>query len=194
MKKLFLFAAVLLLPLAAFAQGRVNFANALYAIQTNLSVGPANFSATPLRIGLFIGPAGEVNPQNLTLAMNNVGGSPAWATNQPSPFAGLFNGGSNFQIQGNAWTPISFQIRAWSLAYTTYEEALIDPAAWRGASAIGTVTPTLGITPIPNLFGTGAGQVGAFQVYQSYDSIPEPSSIALGLLGVGVLAFLRRRK
>ncbi len=35
MKKLLLLAAVLLLPLVAFAQGRVNFANAGFGIQTN---------------------------------------------------------------------------------------------------------------------------------------------------------------
>ena len=200
MKKLLLFAAVLFLPLAAFAQGRVNFANARNLIQTNNQpyspLGPASLSASPLRIGLFIGPVGESNPQNLTLALNNIDGRPAWATNQPSPFAGHFNGGNNFEIQGNAGTPISFQIRAWALPYITYNEALTAfnlglPNVFNGVSTIGTVTPSIDVTPTPNLFGTAPGQISSFTVTSII--IPEPSSITLGLLGVGILTFFRRR-
>lgn len=200
MKKLLSLAVVLALPWAGFAQGRVNFANAGFAIQTNSSgggTGPANFAATPLRIGLFIGAAGEVNPANLSLALNNVNGNPAWATNQSAPFAGMFNGGNNFEIQGNAGTPISFQIRAWSINYTTYGEAVTAwnagmPGVLFGLSTIGGVTPSTGAAPTPNLFGVNPGQIGAFQV--SVPLVPEPSSIGLGLLGLGVLALFRRRK
>lgn len=202
MKKILLLAALLALPLAAFAQGRVNFANAGFPIQTNHTaiggtVGAANFQRSPLRVGLFIGGAGELNPDNLSLALNNANGNPAWATNQSAPFSGLFNGGNNFEIQGNAGVAISFQIRAWSINYTTYGEAL---AAWNsntpgvliGSSTIGSVTPATGAAPTPNLFGANPGQIGAFQV--TPPPIPEPSSIALGLLGLGAIALFRRRK
>ena len=203
MKKVLLLAVLLALPMAALAQGRVNFANPLFQITTNFSgqpngtVGNANRTFSPLRVGLFIGANGELNPANLTLALNNVGGTPAWATNQSAPFSGAFNGGNNFELQGNGGTAISFQIRAWSLAYTTYAEAL---TAWNagtvgtliGSSTIGSVVPATGATPTPNLFGAGAGQIGAFSVFPP--AIPEPSSIALGLLGLGAVALFRRRK
>jgi len=202
MKKILLLVAVLALPLAAFAQGRVNFANAGFAISTNYTsvggtVGAANRNLSPLRVGLFIGASGEANPANLLLAFNNVGGGAAWATNQAAPFSGLFNGGNNFEIQGNAGTEISFQIRAWSIAYNTWGEAVTAAAGLNGvllgASTIGTITPATGAAPTPNLFGAGAGQVGAFQVIPS-SVVPEPSSIALGLLGLGAIALFRRRK
>ncbi len=202
MKKILLLAAILALPLAAFAQGRVNFANAGFAIQTNFTalggtVGNANRTFSPLRVGLFTGANGELNPANLTLAVNNVGGGFAWATNQAAPFSGAFNGGNNFEILGNAGTAISFQIRAWSLAYTTYAEAVTAfnagvAGTLVGSSTIGSITPATGATPTPNLFGTGAGQVAAFQVFPP--AVPEPSSIALGLLGLGAVALFRRRK
>ena len=204
MKKLLVFAVMLAQPWATFAQGRVNFANVGFAIQTNFSalpygtVGAADFARSPLRIGLFIGAAGEINPANLSLALNNADGSFAWATNRSVPFAGLFNGGNNFEIKGNLGNPISFQIRAWSLAYLTFSEAEIaglvgTPGVWLGASTIGSVTPATGITPTPNLFGTQSGQVGAFAVYPTLIG-PEPSSIALGLLGMSAILLLRRRK
>ena len=202
MKKILLLATILALPMVAFAQGRVNFANAGFAIQTNFTsvggtVGNANRTFSPLRVGLFVGPDGS-SSNSLTLAVNNVGGGFAWATNQSAPFSGAFNGGNNFEIQGNAGTAISFQIRAWSLAYTTFNEAF---AAYNagvagtlvGASAIGSITPATGATPTPNLFGAGAGQIAAFQAFPP-SAIPEPSSIALGLLGLGAVALFRRRK
>ena len=201
MKKICLLAALLVLPAVAFAQGRVNFANAGFAINTNFTsvggtIGPANFARTPLRVGLFVGGAGEVNPANLLLAINNVGGGPAWATNQSAPFSGLFNGGNNFEIQGNAGTAISFQIRAWSSAFLTFGEAQTawlagTPGVVIGSSSIGGITPATGAAPTPNLFGAGASQIGAFQVIPG---IPEPSSIALGLLGLGAIALFRRKK
>ena len=202
MKKILLLAAVLALPLAASAQGRVNFANAGFAIQTNHTsiggtVGAANFARSPLRVGLFVGAPGEVNPANLTLALNNANGAPAWGTNQSAPFSGLFNGGNNFEIQGNAGVPITFQVRAWSFAYLTYGEAETawnagTPGTLIGSSTIGSITPATGGTPTPNIFGAGVGQIAAFQVVPP--PVPEPSSIALGLLGLGAIAFFRRRK
>jgi hypothetical protein len=202
MKKLILLGLCLALPLAASAQGRVRFANtSLTLIQTNgslisLSDGPASLAVTPLRIGLYIGAPGENNPQNLVLAVNNVGGGAAWATNQNAPFAGMFIGGNLFEIQGNSGTPISFQVRAWSIGYNSFDEAYVAwasgvPGIWQGVSQIGSVTPATGLTVTPSLFGSGAGQIGGFFVSPL---TPEPSTIALGLLGVGCLALFRRRK
>ena len=52
MKKILLLATILALPMVAFAQGRVNFANAGFAIQTNFTsvggtVGNANRTFSP---------------------------------------------------------------------------------------------------------------------------------------------------
>ena len=91
---------------------------------------------------------------------------------------------------------IAFQLRAWSGAFASYEAALT--AATSGNSSIllgesrifvlgplgGPAVPTLP----PAIFGTG--KLNAFTV----QPVPEPSSIALGLLGLGAIALFRRRK
>jgi hypothetical protein len=202
MKKILLTIAFALLPCIVFAQGRVNFSNPNTAfVSTNFTsvggtAGAADFALTQLRVGLYIAPAGTSDLNAFTLASLDVAGTPALATNRAAAFRGLFNGGNPFPIQGNAGTQIAFQIRAWSFPYLTYEAAAAD---WNngvagvliGSSTIGSVTPATGAATTPALFGAGAGQVGGFAVIPN---VPEPSTIALGLLGLGAVALFRRRK
>jgi len=83
-----------------------------------------------------------------------------------------------------------FIVRAWDNkggTITTWAQVLQDPRIARGESTIFTVNAPLGFgtaTP-PNLVG-----LESFQLY----SVPEPSVIALGVLGAGCLFMLRRRK
>jgi hypothetical protein len=116
----------------------------------------------------------------------------------PAAAAGLFNGGSAAAVAGiDAGTQIRFQLRAWSLfAGTTYDAArtaaLSDPnnVAY-GVSGLGTTTLGGGLVTPGSLYGTSAGLLTqGFQIAP----VPEPSSIALGLLGLGAVALFRRRK
>ena len=85
----------------------------------------------------------------------------------------------------------------WKQINTDYSESSAPTAIANsdftilGGVSIGTVTPTL-VGPIPELFGTGPGQVGGFVLTPFL--VPEPSSIALGALGLASVLLSRRRK
>jgi len=189
MKKLLLLAALIALPSMMMAQGSVRFVNFTTPdtrITTNNLAGGVGFTdgLNQWKIGLYLAPNGTTDPSAFTLV--------ATATNRTGAFLGLFNGGDPLALPGGypAGTQIAFQIRGWNFAAASYEEAALSPTGWVGQSPIGFVTPASSAGPFPALFGTGAGQVGGFQI----TPVPEPSSIALGLLGLGAIALFRRRK
>ena len=204
MKKTLLLLGLILLPVALFAQGTVNFANTSTTLMTTNSGNPpppgqpANATgpttgAGQYTVGLYIAPQGTTD----LLAFTLMGPT---TLSQSGLGNGRFNGNplpNNFAVSNNTGQTIAFQVRAWStFAGSTYEAALAFAGAnsagrYLGASTIGEVTPATGLTPTPALFGTGAGQVGGFVLAPV---IPEPSSIALGLLGLGAIALFRRRK
>jgi len=196
MKKTLLLLGLVLLPAALFAQGTVNFAN------NNNTRMTTNSTATPppgqlanqagntqlgFTVGFYFAPQGttDLNAFNLltptTTSLAGIG-------------VGTFNGngGTNLTIPGNTGQAIAFQVRAWStFAGSTYALARSTPNAYLGSTAIGEVTPSTGIAAAALIFGTNPGQVGGFVLSPA---IPEPSSIALGLLGLGAIALFRRRK
>jgi len=195
MKKLLLLAALLLGTATGFSQGNVvfnNFApNTNFRLWTNNAFGTAsNLMAnggTHYRIGLYVSATNEGASLELVGTVGNTGLQP-----------GYFSGQNPFTLPApyGPGTPINFQIRAWSVAGgASYADALtainggnLDIAI--GTSAIGTVTPA-GVGPAAPLFGTATGLLTrGFEIAP----VPEPSSIALGLLGLGAIALFRRRK
>jgi hypothetical protein len=196
MKKQLILLALLLLPVAVFAQGRVAFANTSTTQMTTNStatppagqnpnqVGPTTGVNTYL-VGLYVAPQGTTDLNAFTLI--------GTATNGTVPVNnGRFNGGNPFVVPGNNGEIIAFQIRAWTFSSgATYELARNVPNTYIGSTALGEVAPATGTQLTPQLFGTGAGQVGAFVLIPN---VPEPSSIAIGLLGLGAIALFRRRK
>jgi len=196
MKKHLIVLGLLLLPVALFAQGRVSFANTSTTQMTTNStstpppgqVANANGPTTGVNtylVGLYIAPQGTADPNAFTLI--------GTATNGTVPVNnGRFNGGNPFVIPGNNGETIAFQIRAWQFNAGATYEAASAPNVYRGQTTIGEVTPATGVTLTPALFGTAPGQVGGFVLTPNI--VPEPSSIALGLLGLGAIALFRRRK
>ena len=196
MKKTLLLLGSLLLPAVVFAQGTVNFANTTSTRMTTNSTSmpppgqsanaSGNTAAGQYTVGLYIAPQGTTDPNAFTLMGPTTVGGPV----------GLFNAnpaGGFFVISNNTGQTIAFQVRAWhTSAGATYELARDVANAYRGVSAIGEATPATGLQTPPALFGTGAGQVGGFVLTPA--TIPEPSSIALGILGLGAIALFRRRK
>jgi hypothetical protein len=83
----------------------------------------------------------------------------------------------------------TFQVRVWcnTPGVTTWADVLARPSVPRGYSTLFTVPYALTTTPNtpPNLEG-----LTSFQLF----IVPEPSVIALGVLGAGCLFLLRRRK
>jgi hypothetical protein len=84
--------------------------------------------------------------------------------------------------------PATVQLRAWSSAFATYDAAVTANAA-AGKSALLTLSATgapNGAPPTPDVNLTG---LQGFTL----SGVPEPSTIALGLIGAGAL-LIRRRK
>lgn len=176
---------------SSFAQGTIHFANtATTLLSTNSGANPApgqqpNTSGLTTgldhyRIGLYIAPLGTVDLAAFTLVLV--------ATNGTIPVSnGRFDGGLAALATGN--TTVSFQVRAWTLTEgPTYESfGPNSGSAYRGRSTIGFVTPAVGGAEI---FGTNPGQVSGFSLFSP---VPEPSTPALMLLGLGCGMFLIRR-
>lgn len=106
----------------------------------------------------------------------------------PVSYAGGFLVGTVDVPEG---PPVDVQIRAWSGDSPSWEAAQGDLEAWAGMSAIGSMAALGGggSPPAPpvSIATAGIGSITMTQV------IPEPSTIALGILGAAVL-LLRRRK
>jgi len=194
MKKTLLSLSLVALGAAsAFSQGTVAFKNdssTLVRTNNNGNIGSANNTISVITVGLY-GGTNNASSNSLSLL----------ATVQMSAAAGRFNylGGavSNTFIAGGAVG--TFQVRAWSGNFATYEaaysQALLDGTTLVGGSTIWTQA-----TGNPNVAGTPPPPPGIFAPDGGFTGLtvttitPEPGTIALGVLGVGSLLALRRRK
>ena len=196
MKKLLLAGAALLCVATAYGQGRVAFLNnSTTPISTNTtSIGGASgptSGAGNFYFGLYVGTLGTPsNALTLNILATNSGIAGRLTGGSPAPLVAPHADGTTY--------PLTFQIRGWSAAGgTSYEAALLaqatNPNILTGASILGQVTPTFAPVVQAALFGTsGGGLVPGFALAPG--GVPEPSSIALGLLGLGAIALFRRRK
>ena len=188
MKKLLCSIALLAAVVVANGQGRVAFANGSTTGITNALTGSLISGAGNFYFGLYVGPVGtlEENLQLNILATNTAIAGRLTGGN-PAPLAAPFN---------DAGVPLVFQIRGWSAAGgLSYESALAaaagNPAILVGRSILGQASSTAAPTGAAALFGTSGTLAHGFTLAPS---VPEPSSIALGLLGLGAIALFRRRK
>ena len=196
MKRILLFAALLLVSAAnSFGQGTVVFQNTAspaFNLTTNNPWGtePGLLSgALRYRIGLYASTDTNATAGSLVLV--------GLATN--IAVAGKFSGGGQYALPNGypAGQQIVFQLRVWSLGGgTTFQEALAiaasDPLNMAlGVSPLGFTTLGGGTVLAGALFGTSPGLLSSGFLVAP---VPEPSSIALGLLGLGAIALFRRRK
>jgi len=195
MKKLIVLLALMGLPAGLLAQGTLVFQNATSpdtTFQTNNGAGNIGRidGANQFLVGLYTAPAGTTDESAFILRIT--------ATNRTGNFRGTF---VNSPVTGITGVPIgqqiAFQVRAWSFANggasDVFENAPLSSTVYKGKTAIGFVTggdPAGGTAGV--LFGSSAGQIGI--PTQLVLGVPEPSSIALGLLGLGAIALFRRRK
>jgi hypothetical protein len=187
MKVFILLLAGMLSAGSAFGQGSVTFANTAsfnYRLLTNNGSASGLMTGTnQWRIGLYVGALGTPEDSLVLVGL---------ATNLAPPFlAGYFSGGNPFWLYGpfGVGDPLTFQVRAWAFSGgLTYEEA-INSGVLVGKSSLGVVTPPPGLLGPAALFGVGPGQIGAFTI-----GVPEPSTYALGLLGVALFGLLGRRR
>jgi len=172
MKKLLLTAAAMLAVLGAHAQGTLNFANIGAGVNSPFrDVGGAVLTGATYSVELLAG--------------SSAGSLASVAILQPTFSAGYFNGSSRtVGFLGAGF----YQVRVWNTAAgATYAAALANPAGLIASSAVLAITPTQPATPP----GTPAPLAGLTPL--TLAPVPEPSTIALGLLGAAAL-LIRRRK
>jgi hypothetical protein len=161
---------------AAFAQGTVSFKN---GTGSQIKIDGAN-ATIPVTVELWWGPAGS-DAASLEAAVT---GRTAMQTG--GPFAGIFNGGDPFAIQGAAiGSTVAIEIRAWETG---------AGADFASAAANGGLVGMTGVRD----FGLGGGTVLPTTLFPPFTSInlaivPEPSTFALAGLGAAALLIFRRR-
>jgi hypothetical protein len=199
MKKLILTAVAVVASLNLYAQGTVAFQNASGSLVLNGRTGASVAFADGIVAALYWAPTTDAN--NMRQILNGPSTDVASRTDvgkvSTSLVPGRFLGGTRTtgtETAGGAqaW----FQVRAWELAYGgTYEAAVAAPAqngrlALRGESnKFLSSTGNPGGTPPTAAINLATSGLQGFTVV-----VPEPSVIALGLLGAGALLLLRRRK
>jgi hypothetical protein len=102
-------------------------------------------------------------------------------------------------VTPTAGGPATVQLRAWSAAFDTYELAAAallanNPAAHVGESAVLSLSATGGGGEPPALPVNLTGLTGKEGPGITLRDVPEPSTVALGVLGAAALLFARRRK
>jgi hypothetical protein len=195
MKKLILTAAALLVTLSTYAQGTIDFRNdSTTVIRNDFKAGsPTVMSTEGILVALYWAPLS--NPDNFTML-----GTPTTVGAPPEPVPagrGRFSGGN--RTTGTETLPgdvARFIVRAWEAAYGATYELASAAASMNGRTAllgqsniiIGPTGTTL--SPKSLLAGDATTPLQAFSV----NVVPEPSTIALGIIGAGALLLLRRRK
>jgi len=188
---------------SSFAQGEIGFnqnsaANAIRVSQDGGSTSTKMFgSAGTYDFGLYLGSAGSSSIGQMQLVALATSPNVAASTTFN---AGLFSyPGGTVTSPGNvantiafaAGTQYAFYVAGWASSggsdYLTANAA----GAISGLSALGFITPVSSPTPVPNVFGTAAGQVGGFTLV---GAVPEPATLAIGGLGAAALLMFRRRK
>jgi len=195
MRKLIALFAVTVVAASALAQGTVSFNNnsafatvADRLVRNTLVSGGASLVGTDFVAQLYFGSQGTA-PGSMNPAWGIVGGNPAVAA--PSLFRvvttgspGTWSGGTR-TLNGIASGTATLQVRVWNLAAFPTYDAAVTGAGVRGASAVFDYTiPAAGSPPAAFFMENMRG----------FTLVPEPSTIALGLLGVAGLLFIRRRK
>jgi hypothetical protein len=183
MKKLLVTLAAVLVSVSSFAQGTLVFNNRGLANPSGSGTynSPINGVTDPATAGaqLYIVDAGG--------ARTAIPGTQVF---RPAPNQQYFTGPITVTVpnQPPGTAGLRFVIRAWQ-GGTSYETSSMtgESAIFTVAGGLGGVPPTgAPITP-PGLGGPGGLDPAGFTI------VPEPSTIALGLLGAAAL-LLRRRK
>jgi hypothetical protein len=174
MKKLVLTLTVMALAATAYGQGQINFSNRAGSVDAPVfeSDGTTLLSGANYMAMLYAGPQGTAEGDLTAM------GAAASFNLLPGYFFG-----SSRTITGVAGGSVAtLQIRVWdSNSGATWETAAANA---RGASPVfDSVALTEAPATPPNLVGM-----------ESFSLVPEPSTIALGLIGAVALVFARRRK
>jgi hypothetical protein len=180
MKKLLLVAILGLTAAFVHAQGTVSFVN---STTTKVTYDTGTGTTAPI-------PVGNPNPNWVAGLFWGTEGTPQGSLTQIAttqvwqPFTGVFSGGTvTFPVAGG--TRVSLQVRAWNVA----TPSLVGFGPIQLITLGGAGTPPGAPASLTAPTTPGDTAFAGFLV-----PVPEPSSIALGLLGLGAVALFRRRK
>lgn len=206
MKKLLLTAAAILATLNSSgqtAQGVIDFLNAgvtddrrIWVNNTGVVGEGTRAAGTGYRIALYWGPHGTPEA-----GLTRIGNSTAFL-NGSEPFGpGTFNGGARtVTYPGNfVGDNVTVQARAWASIPSvpdSYEVVLAAGLAGDQRAEVGKgplFTYDTGRPGDPSDYPSPVGLAAGWRGF-SITPVPEPSVIALGLLGAGALLILRRRE
>jgi len=196
MKKFLLLAALVGMTVTSFGQGVVQFNNKVSTSGVDAPITANGVkideTLTPGYRAALYGIVGAI-PGSDSALDNQILASPStgvtyvgFRSGAAAGYVNNLNGDSGrIFSSGGYGATVTVQVRAWFGNYSTYEAARTAGAAI-GKSNMVQLTTTTGATDnnVPALVG-----LSGFAVV-----IPEPSSIALGLLGLGAVALIRRRK
>jgi hypothetical protein len=187
MKRLLITASLVLATVSGFSQGTLDFKSIAIVGGSRVVDAPVRDAAgtlvvgTAFRAALYAGAAGATEGE-----LRLIGASAAFSTGTG---AGYFLGGTRTLNENGVQVPAggsaTIQVRAWAVSSGATWEA----ATTRGESPLLTIaTGGTGTPPGPPALLTG---LQGFSVVV----VPEPSTIALGIIGgLGTLLMLRRRK
>jgi hypothetical protein len=191
MKKLAIMAVCMVATFAAYAQGTFNFSN--YAPGASPPINAPIFDALGAKLAgtaylaqMYAGPsATELYAQSVPVPFRTGSGIGFIQTGADTTIT-LAGGAAGWRAGGST---VFVQVRAWAASLgTTYEAAVAKGQGQFGelAQALSVASGGGGTPPAPATFLVGLTSF-------SLAAVPEPSVIALGVLGAAVLA-LRRRK
>jgi len=184
MKKLIYVAALLVTSLSAYAQGTINFNNRIVGtvVSPVFDVGgTVALSGAAFFAQLYAGAAGTADANLVAV------GAPT--TFRTGAGAGFVNAISEVVVPGVAVGGTArVQMRAWDATYPTYAAAFAAGNAKLGSSTAFDVSP-LGGPGSPPAVPASLSGLTSFSLTQ----VPEPSTIALGALGIAALLFRRRK-
>jgi hypothetical protein len=209
MKKLLtIMAALSLGSVAVFAQGQVSMNTAQSGGYVKFVYGAGTaFPGAPATNGVISGLYYGTTASTINTLMG-VGGIASQLYGSSAGAYGFIQSTSNGGSRPTTPDPslasqtLFFQIRAWSAGFPTYEAALAGPAGTLVSTTNGVLGgpagPIASATTTANSLGTPAtipwgGTAGAPLLVQLVP-VPEPSTIALGALGLLGLVAIRRRK
>lgn len=187
MRKLIALLAVSVVTVSALAQGTVNFNNNVWTGTSARPVFLGQPGSTVRLVGtdyvaqLYFGTAGTA-ASSLT-AVGALGRFRVATTASPGTWSG-----STITLAGiGAGATAALQVRVWNnTLFPAGYQAALSGGGLTGASSVFDYTVPAGSTPAPNEFWMGN--------FASFNVVPEPSTIALGVLGLAGLLFIRRRK
>jgi hypothetical protein len=187
MKKLIPFLVLLAGATVAMAQGTVNFANSVAFATANPGPGPDRLvhdvGGAPLVGSDLAQPATFVAQLYYGANASSLAAHTAAAARfRPGTTGpGIWLGGTRTLTGFAPGQTVTLQIVAWDMRTGgTYETAGL-----RGASQTFTYQVPANGSPPPSYF---------MENFSGFSLVPEPSVIGLGLIGVGALFMLRRRK